>query len=73
MPIIIVKMGKGRTVEKKRELVGALTKLAVEKLDAKEEWVTVLIEELDGQNWGVGGELLSDTFGSGRGGESADR
>ena len=67
MPIITVKIGKGRTVEKKRALVEALTKVAVEKLDAKEEWVTVLIEELDGQNWGVAGELLSDKFGPGRG------
>ena len=67
MPITTVKIGKGRTAEKKRALVEALTKVAVEKLDAREEWVTVLIEELDGQNWGVAGELLSDKFGPGRG------
>ena len=64
MPIITVKMGKGRTVEKKRALVGALTKLAVDMLDVKEEWVTVLIEESDRDNWAVGGELLSDRFGA---------
>ncbi len=73
MPIITVKIGKGRTVEKKRELVEALTKVAVEKLDAKEEWVTVLIEELDGQNWAVAGELLSDTFGPGRGAQGGNQ
>ena len=63
MPIITVKMGKGRTVEKKRELVRALTKVAVATLNAQPEWVTVLIEEYESDrgNWAVGGELLIDT------------
>jgi 4-oxalocrotonate tautomerase len=65
MPIITVKMAKGRTVEQKRVLVSALTKVAVETLDAQPEWVTVLIEELEGGNWAVGGELLKDKFGAG--------
>lgn len=65
MPIITVKMAKGRTVEQKRVLVRALTKVAVETLDAREEWVTVLIEEYESDrgNWAVGGELLIDTLG----------
>jgi len=65
MPIITVKMAKGRTVEQKRVLVRALTKVAVETLDAREEWVTVLIEEYESDrgNWAVGGNLLVDTFG----------
>jgi len=62
MPIISVKIGKGRTIEQKRVLVRALTKVAVETLGAQPEWVTVLIEELDGENWAVGGELLKDKF-----------
>jgi 4-oxalocrotonate tautomerase len=52
-------MAKGRTVEQKRVLVSALTQVAVETLNAQPEWVTVLIEELEGGNWAVGGELLS--------------
>jgi len=57
MPIITVKMAKGRTVEQKRVLVRALTKVAVETLDAREEWVTVLIEECESGrgNWAVEG------------------
>jgi 4-oxalocrotonate tautomerase len=64
MPIITVKMAKGRTVEQKRVLVRALTKVAVETLSAQPEWVTVLIEEYESDrgNWAVGGELLSDKF-----------
>jgi len=66
MPIITVKMAKGRTIEQKRVLVRALTNVAVETLDAKPEWVTVLIEEYESGsgNWAVGGELLIDTFGA---------
>ncbi len=63
MPIITVKMAKGRTIEQKRVLVRALTKVAVETLDAQPEWVTVLIEEVD--DWAVGGELLRDRHGTG--------
>jgi 4-oxalocrotonate tautomerase len=71
MPIITVKMGRGRTVEEKRVLVAALTKVAVETLNAHPEWVTVLIEEYesDGGNWAVGGELLCDKLSPGKSGE----
>jgi 4-oxalocrotonate tautomerase len=63
MPIITVKMAKGRTIEQKRVLVHALTKVAMETLSAERDWVTVLIEETEPGNWAVGGELLSDRFG----------
>lgn len=75
MPIITVKMGKGRTVEQKRELVRALTKVAVETLNAQPEWVTVLIEEYESDrgNWAVGGELLIDTHGAKAGGQGGEQ
>jgi 4-oxalocrotonate tautomerase len=73
MPIITVKMAKGRTVEQKRVLVSALTKVAVETLNAQPEWVTVLIEETEPGNWAVGGELLSDRFGTGPGRQGVDQ
>ena len=63
MPIITVKMARGRTIEQKRVLVGALTKVAMETLAAERDWVTVLIEEFDTCNWAAGGELFSDKFG----------
>jgi 4-oxalocrotonate tautomerase len=65
MPIITLKIGKGRTIEQKRALVGALTKVATETLGAERDWVTVLIEEYESDlgNWAVGGELLVDKFG----------
>ena len=66
MPIITVKMARGRTIEQKRVLVGALTKVAMETLGAEKDWVTVLIEECESDhgNWAVGGEVLVDKFGA---------
>lgn len=67
MPIITIKLAKGRTVEQKRDLAKAVTDAAVSSLDVKPEWVTVLIEELDRENWASGGQLHSDKFGKGFG------
>lgn len=67
MPIITIKLAKGRTVEQKRDLAKAVTDAAVSSIDVKPEWVTVLIEELDRENWASGGQLHSDKFGKGFG------
>ena len=67
MPIVTVKIAKGRSVEIKRELVQAITEAVVSKLDVNSEWVTVLIDEYDRENWSTGGELHSDKFGQGCG------
>lgn len=67
MPVVTVKIAKGRSVEKKRELVQAITDVVVSKLDVKPEWVTVLIDEYERENWATGGELHSDKFGQGCG------
>jgi len=67
MPIITIKQAKGRTVEQKRDLAKAVTDAAVSSIDVKPEWVTVLIEELDRENWASGGQLHSDKFGKGFG------
>ena len=67
MPIVTVKMAKGRPVPKKRKLVKAITDLVARELDVKPEWVTVLIEEYNRSNWATGGQLHSDKFGKGFG------
>jgi len=41
MPIIHVKMAKGRTVEQKQKFAEAITQTAVQILNVKKEWVTV--------------------------------
>lgn len=67
MPIITVKLAKGRTVEQKQMFVEAVTNEAVNTLNVKAEWVTVLFDEYDRENWASNGELHSIKFGDGFG------
>jgi len=67
MPIVSIKMARGRTVDQKRKAVRAITDAVVSTLDMKPEWVSVLIEEFDRENWSTKGELHIDTFGAGHG------
>lgn len=67
MPIINVKLTKGRAAEVKSSLASKITKLVAEELDVKEEWITVLFDEYDRENWASSGEIHSIKFGSGCG------
>jgi 4-oxalocrotonate tautomerase len=67
MPIVNIKIAKGRPIQIKRKLVKEITDTVVKILDVKKEWVTVLIEEFDRKNWSTGGNLHSDKFGKGFG------
>ncbi|MEN6355463.1 MAG: 4-oxalocrotonate tautomerase family protein [Armatimonadota bacterium] len=67
MPIVTIKIAKGRNIETKRKLARAITDAVVSTLDVKPEWVNVLIEELDRQNWATSGKLHADMFGEGCG------
>ena len=65
MPIITVHMEKGRPIEKKRALADAVTKAVAVALDVPPEWVTVLIDEVERENWAIGGRLQLDKLGPG--------
>jgi len=67
MPIVTIKIAKGRTIDQKRNLARAITDSVVSILDVKPGWVSVLIEEFDRENWSTGGELHIDKFGAGYG------
>ncbi len=60
MPIVTIQMAKGRTVAQKRELAQAITDAMVSIADVKPEWVTVLFDEFDRENWATAGQLHSD-------------
>ena len=60
MPFITVQMGKGHSIDQKRELAQALTNTMVSVLGTKPEWVTIHIDEFDRENWAVGGQLHVD-------------
>lgn len=73
MPIITVKLAKGRSTAQKRALAKAVTEAVVSTLEVKPEWVSVLIEEFDRENWATGGELHADKFGKGFGGKGTKK
>ena len=67
MPILTIRLAKGRPLETKRALAQAVTKAAADILNVHPEWVTVLFEEYERENWATGGELHADKFGPGFG------
>ena len=61
MPVVIVKMLEGRTIEQKRGLVEAVTEAVMEHTGAPAEAVDVIIEEHPRSNWAKAGKLYSET------------
>ena len=62
MPLIRVEMFPGRTVAHKRELAAALTREMVRICGVSPESVIVRIEEVQKENWSIGGTLCSDRY-----------
>ncbi len=60
MPVVQVNIKDGRTLDQKREIVRRMTKVLVEVCGSVEERVHVIINEVDEDSWGRGGQLLSD-------------
>jgi 4-oxalocrotonate tautomerase len=60
MPIVTVKMLEGRTDEQKRALVEKVTEAVTETTNAPKERVSVVIEEMTSDNFGVAGVRASD-------------
>jgi 4-oxalocrotonate tautomerase len=61
MPVVTIEIGKGRTLEQKRQLVQGVTDTVVSALGVTPDWVTVLIHELDQSHIAKAGKLLSDS------------
>ncbi|WP_280771047.1 2-hydroxymuconate tautomerase [Salipaludibacillus daqingensis] len=60
MPIVTVKMLEGRDDEQKRALVEKVTAAVCETTNAPAERVSVVIEEMSPNNFGVAGTRASD-------------
>tara|TARA_Y100000782_G_C10148950_1_gene250636 strand:- start:462 stop:653 length:192 start_codon:yes stop_codon:yes gene_type:complete len=56
MPIIQVNMMEGRTDEQKETLISELTQACVNALDAPQQSVRIMINELPKQHFGIAGE-----------------
>ncbi len=62
MPLINIRLANRdipTTSAQKAALIAGVTRLMQEVLDKKPETVTVIIDEIDPENWGVGGEQVT--------------
>ena len=60
MPTYHIEMLEGRTLEQKKKLVEAITRVSVEVLGGKPESVDILITDVKRENWATGGKLWSE-------------
>ncbi len=60
LPVIQITMSRGRTIEQKRELVSIITKQSARILKTRNEYIRILIYEVEGENWAGAGVLGLD-------------
>ena len=60
MPLVIIKMLEGRSVEQKRRLAKELTNVVVKHTGATDDQVDVIIEDYARENWAKAGVLFTD-------------
>jgi 4-oxalocrotonate tautomerase len=60
MPFVNIKITReGVTAEKKEELIKGVTELLQKVLDKNPQTTMVIIDEVDTDNWGIGGESVT--------------
>jgi len=60
MPFVNIKITKdGATADQKAALIRGVTDLLVKVLDKNPATTVVVIEEVDTDNWGIGGETVT--------------
>jgi 4-oxalocrotonate tautomerase len=59
MPIIRIEMLEGRSVARKQELVEVLSRETARITGCSLDVITVVVEDVKRENWGVAGRLLS--------------
>lgn len=61
MPIVNIKVtDQGMSMEQKKALIEGATELLVQVLNKPRETVDVIIDEVNTNNWGVGGKMMSE-------------
>lgn len=61
MPYVNVKITReGATPEQKAEVIRRMTQVLVEVLGKNPETTVVVIEELETDNWGIGGRTVTE-------------
>jgi 4-oxalocrotonate tautomerase len=62
MPIIRVEMFSGRSREQKRLLVRELTDTFVRVAGGKPDSVTIVLHDIEKEDWGAAGALMADKY-----------
>ena len=60
MPTYHIEMLEGRTLEQKKKLVEAITRVTVEVLGGTPDAVDILITDVKRENWATGGVLWTE-------------
>jgi 4-oxalocrotonate tautomerase len=59
MPVVIVEMWEGRTIEQKKQLTEGITSAFV-KINIPAQAVLIILKDNPKHNWAAGGELASE-------------
>jgi len=62
MPVVRIDLWKGREKETKKELIEKITSAVVDAIGCHIEAVHVIINEVEKDNWGIGGVPASVKF-----------
>ena len=60
MPIVMVNIKEGRTVEQKRAMVTKMTDVLCETMNVKPASVRIIINEMKNDNFAIAGTLVCD-------------
>ena len=59
MPVVIVEMWDGRTIDQKKQLVEGIT-AAFQKIGVPADALNIILRDIPKHNWGTGGKLASE-------------
>jgi len=62
MPVVRIDLWKGRDKEKKKELIEKTTSVVADVIGCPIEAVQIIINEVEKDNWGIGGVPASVKF-----------
>ena len=60
MPIVVVNIKEGRTVEQKRAMVERMTRVICDTMEVKPDAVRIIINDMKNENFAIGGTLVCD-------------
>lgn len=67
MPFVNIKItNEGATAEQKAKLIQGVTRLLADTLGKNPQTTVVVIEEVDTDNWGIGGETVTSRRSQGK-------